>query len=297
MSNQKTNSVLVFVAVLVAAIIVIYAIMSNKPKTQPPVDGTVPAEAAGDPAGGEGSDTGAQPDDDVTRIDQTTDTTHGEVPAGGEADDQTGEVPAGGEADDQTGEVPAAAPDEEAPAAPSTLIEAAQAGDLPVLSAMIDSGMNVNATDDGGRTPLMHAAAGGHLDSVFALLNAGANAAAPRQRPPCRTRLRPRPRPTSQDRPSRAFSKTPSARPRCATPARSDQPADASAAFLISARSAPTALRIAPLSIGHITADMILPKNVSGVPSNDIVSRAPSPSGTTLITLSYRQPQLSASVV
>lgn len=164
MSNQKTNSVLVFVAVLVAAIIVIYAIMSNKPKTQPPVDGTVPAEAAGDPAGGEGSDTGAQPDDDVTRIDQTTDTTHGEVPAGGEADDQTGEVPA-------------AAPDEEAPAAPSTLIEAAQAGDLPVLSAMIDSGMNVNATDDGGRTPLMHAAAGGHLDSVFALLNAGANAA------------------------------------------------------------------------------------------------------------------------
>ena len=116
MSNQKTNSVLVFVAVLVAAIIVIYAIMSNKPKTQPPVDGTVPAEAEVDPADGEGTDTGTPPEDDITRIDQTTDTTHGEVPAGGEADDQTGEEPA-------------ATPEEEAPAAPSTLIEAAQAGD------------------------------------------------------------------------------------------------------------------------------------------------------------------------
>ena len=156
MSNQKTNSVLVFVAVLVAAIIVIYAIMSNKPKTQPPVDGTVPAEAEVDPADGEGTDTATPPEDDITRIDQTTDTTHGEVPAGGEE--------------------PAATPEENAQAVPSTLIEAAQSGDLPVLSAMIDSGMNVNATDDGGRTPLMHAAAGGHLDAVFALLNAGANA-------------------------------------------------------------------------------------------------------------------------
>ena len=165
MSNQKTNSVLVFVAVLVAAIIVIYAIMSSKPTTQPPVDGNVPADASGDPADDGDADNTAQPAEDVTRIDQTTDTTHGEVPAAGGAGEQAGDESA-------------AALDNATPAAtvPSTLIEAAQAGDLPVLSAMIDSGMNVNATDDGGRTPLMHAAAGGHLDAVFALLNAGANA-------------------------------------------------------------------------------------------------------------------------
>ncbi|MFG0260699.1 MAG: ankyrin repeat domain-containing protein [Phycisphaerales bacterium JB041] len=167
MSNQKTNSVLVFVAVLVAAIIVIYAIMSSKPKTQPPIDGTVPAAADGDTTDADNVAEQAGTGGDVTRIDQTTDTTHGEVPAGGESDEGSGEP--------SVDETPAADP---TPAAevPSTLIEAAQAGDLPVLSAMIDSGMNVNATDEGGRTPLMHAAAGGHLDAVFALLNAGANA-------------------------------------------------------------------------------------------------------------------------
>jgi ankyrin repeat protein len=40
---------------------------------------------------------------------------------------------------------------------------------------MIESGADLNQTDSGGRTALMAAAGGGHVDTVFALLNAGAD--------------------------------------------------------------------------------------------------------------------------
>ena len=162
MSNQKTNSVLVFVAVLVAAIIVVYAIMSRKPATQPTLNGQTPAGTTDDaPNPGTTDNGGAETDPGVAHIDQTTDTTHGDAPPEG-----------------QPGDDPAGATDPELPPAsvPSTLIEAAQAGDLPVLRAMLDSGMDANSTDDGGRTPLMHAASAGHIDAVFVLLNAGADA-------------------------------------------------------------------------------------------------------------------------
>lgn len=165
-SNQKTNSVLVFVAVLVAAIIVIYAITSRKPRTTPPADGLTPAGTTDSDAQSGEPDAQAEPDEGVTLIDQTTDTTRGEVPGGSDSPDAAAEP-----ADDGTG-------DQNPPdAAPTTLAEAATAGDVAALQAMIDSGMDINATDDGGRTPLMLAAGGGHLDAVFALLNAGADPA------------------------------------------------------------------------------------------------------------------------
>lgn len=166
MSNQKTNSVLVFVAVLVAAIIVIYAITSRKPVTTPPTDGLIPAGATDDIADAEDTELGTDPDEGVTLIDQTTDTTRGEVPGGPDAS----AAEEGPTDDDTGGEDPAVT-------APTTLIEAATAGDITVLQAMIDSGMDLDTTDDGGRTPLMLAAGGGHLDAVFALLNAGADPA------------------------------------------------------------------------------------------------------------------------
>ncbi|MDQ7012309.1 MAG: ankyrin repeat domain-containing protein [Planctomycetota bacterium] len=166
MSNQKTNSVLVFVAVLVAAIIVIYAITSRKPATTPPTDGLIPAGATDDIADAEDPGLGANPDEGVTLIDQTTDTTRGEVPGGADSPDAAAEP-----TDDDTGS------QDQAIALPTTLVEAATAGDVAVLQAMIDSGMDINATDDGGRTPLMLAAGAGHLDAVFALLNAGADPA------------------------------------------------------------------------------------------------------------------------
>jgi hypothetical protein len=163
-SNQKTNSVLVFVAVLVAAIIVIYAIISRKPTTSPPADSLTPANATDGGSDTGGNSANPDPDDGVTLIDQTTDTTQGEVPAGG--GDASNEDPPDDDGEGEPG----------TPAVPSTLIEAAQVGDVTVMHAMIDSGMDVNGTDDGGRTPLMHAAGGGHLDAVFVLLNEGADA-------------------------------------------------------------------------------------------------------------------------
>lgn len=157
MSTQRTNSVLVFVAVLVAAIIVIYAITGSKPTT-PPTPET--ENTAGDTGNGQSEPT---PDEGVTRIDQTTDTTEGTVPGG---ESETDEADTGNTDTDETDEA----------TAPGTIFEAAQIGDAAILQAMIDSGMDVNSTDEGGRTALMHAAGGGHVDAVFVLLNEGADA-------------------------------------------------------------------------------------------------------------------------
>lgn len=162
MSSQKANSVLVFVAVLVAAIIVIYAIVSRKPATVTgPEDGATPTSATNEDEGTARLNDSASPEDDgVTEIDQTTDTTTGEVPGGNGTDTGTD--------DDAEGQMPEP---------PATLLEAAQRGDTGALAAMVDAGADLNGTDDGGRTPLMHAAAGGHLEAVFTLLNGGADPA------------------------------------------------------------------------------------------------------------------------
>ncbi|HYB60386.1 MAG TPA: ankyrin repeat domain-containing protein [Methylomirabilota bacterium] len=54
------------------------------------------------------------------------------------------------------------------------LINAAKKGDLPRVKALIASGVDVNARDDGGMTALMNASRNGHLDVVLVLLAAKA---------------------------------------------------------------------------------------------------------------------------
>lgn len=151
MSAQKTNSVIVFLAVLVAAAIVVYAMVGRRPSkpqgpetgetppvlTPPVVDPTPPAEPNVEP--------------EVAHIDQTTDTTN--LP----------EQPAAGQ-----GAEPAPTPN---------LLDAAERGDLDAMRAMFAQGAEVNQVDAAGRTALMAAAGAGQVDAVFLLLNSGANPA------------------------------------------------------------------------------------------------------------------------
>jgi hypothetical protein len=144
---QKTNSAIVFVAVLIAAVIIVFAIFnrSGGPKTPEGSDATPPeptprlAEEDAD-------------DEGVTLIDQTTDTTN--APA---APDNT-----------------AIGLDQGEVVVPN-FIDAAERGDVVALNAMIQGGADLNQTDEAGRTALMVAAGGGHIDAVFTLLNAGAD--------------------------------------------------------------------------------------------------------------------------
>ncbi len=55
------------------------------------------------------------------------------------------------------------------------MLLAARKGDLMNVRGLIRRGMNVNAVDDTGRTPLIHAAEKGHLDIVKELCEAGAD--------------------------------------------------------------------------------------------------------------------------
>jgi len=146
---QKTNSAIVFVAVLVAAVIIVFAIFNRAgPKTPgaDETDATPPEPAPRLVEEGSGAD-------GVTLIDQTTDTTN--PPA----------APAGESAAGDGGE-----------AVVPNFIDAAERGDVAALDAMILGGAELNQADSGGRTALMAAAAGGHIDAVFTLLNAGADA-------------------------------------------------------------------------------------------------------------------------
>lgn len=154
MSTQRTNSALVFAVVLVAVVVVVFAIVKRKAST-PTVEGRDEAPLAAALPAVEGQP--ENPGDGVTHIDQTTDTTHAPVGVDG----------AGGE---PAADVPGAAP-------PTTLIEAAHVGRVEAINALIAAGADLDATDDGGRTALMAAAGAGNLDAVFALLNAGANPA------------------------------------------------------------------------------------------------------------------------
>jgi hypothetical protein len=149
---QRSNSVLVAAAILVAAAVIGYAVFSRTPGAKPTGPGE-PPPTAGDtsrPA----PDT-PDPDDAVTVIDQTTDTTHPPASDAGGTQDRD----------------PAPGPI----SPPATLVDAAERGDLAALSAMLGAGADPNGTDDNGRTALMAAAGAGHLDAVFALLDAGAD--------------------------------------------------------------------------------------------------------------------------
>ncbi|MCC7389223.1 MAG: ankyrin repeat domain-containing protein [Phycisphaerales bacterium] len=150
---QRSNSVLVAAAILVAAAVIGYAVFSRKPPAQP----TGPAEPP--PTGDTSRPAPATPDPDdaVTVIDQTTDTTH--APATDATQDPG----------------PTTEPNAPPATPPATLVEAADRGDLAALSAMLGAGADPNGTDDNGRTALMAAAGAGHVEAVFALLNAGAD--------------------------------------------------------------------------------------------------------------------------
>ena len=55
------------------------------------------------------------------------------------------------------------------------LLEAARNGRLDLVQAQVESGVNLNATDEDGNTPLMLAAEMGHLEVVSVLLDSGAD--------------------------------------------------------------------------------------------------------------------------
>ncbi len=57
---------------------------------------------------------------------------------------------------------------------PAALRRAAQRGDTATLRALLASGTDVNAADPHGRTALIEAVAGQHVDAVQLLLSAGA---------------------------------------------------------------------------------------------------------------------------
>ena len=56
----------------------------------------------------------------------------------------------------------------------SELFDAVQAGDLDNMRTLLQSGAEINASDDEGTTVLMLAAGNGHLELVAALIEAGA---------------------------------------------------------------------------------------------------------------------------
>ena len=58
------------------------------------------------------------------------------------------------------------------------LIYAAEAGQNPAVSFLLDSGADVNATDLYGKSPLIAAASAGKSDTVSLLLNRGADSKA-----------------------------------------------------------------------------------------------------------------------
>jgi ankyrin repeat protein len=56
-----------------------------------------------------------------------------------------------------------------------TLMRAAMIGHTAAVSAFLDRGIPVDATDQNKRTPLMEAAFGGHIGTVQELIDRGAN--------------------------------------------------------------------------------------------------------------------------
>jgi hypothetical protein len=55
------------------------------------------------------------------------------------------------------------------------LVRAAMIGHTDAVLAFLERGLDVNATDSAGRTPLMEAIFGGHLETALALLKLGAD--------------------------------------------------------------------------------------------------------------------------
>lgn len=59
--------------------------------------------------------------------------------------------------------------------AAAALMRAAMTGDTEALKVLINKGLNANARDEYGRTPLIEAAFGGHIEAIELLLNRAAD--------------------------------------------------------------------------------------------------------------------------
>jgi len=168
MSTQRSNAVLVFAAVLVAAIVIIYAVVGRGSSTSPGQSPEQPtATLPDDPLPLASTDAGPA-GDGVTHIDQTTDTTHAPAP------ERAGDAAPGQGA-------PAAGQDDAASAWEGLhpLHAAATRGDAEAIQALVAGGADpdgrLTGSVAGGVTPLMLAVQTGHVGAVFALLNAGAD--------------------------------------------------------------------------------------------------------------------------
>jgi len=175
MSTQKSNTIVAFAAILIALVIIGYAMTAGKKATPAasdesalqPHDTTKPGSTI--PAAGTAATQKnriASLTDTVAKIDQHTDLTKPQnAPALVPADiPPVPDEAASTKTDD-------AAADTTTP----SLLDAASQGDIAALESLIASGVDLNAADSAGKTALMAAAGEGHLDAVFVLLNAGAD--------------------------------------------------------------------------------------------------------------------------
>jgi len=180
MSTQKSNTVVAAAAIFIAVLIIVFAIVkgTSKPSASPGEKNTsesqqthtqTPTAASNDQKEPE-----ATPNQDVARIDQSTSLT---TPSAATSDKDDS-------ASSRAGVGSPATPDSAAPDKPTgkgakapTLLEAASTGNIAQLQKLIESGADIDAHDQAGRTALMAAAGDGQLKAVFALLNAGANPA------------------------------------------------------------------------------------------------------------------------
>lgn len=71
--------------------------------------------------------------------------------------------------------MPNTAPQIQDPALDAKLIQAADAGDTPAVVKLIDAGANIDARDESGRTPVMAATHGNHVETVRVLIESGAD--------------------------------------------------------------------------------------------------------------------------
>lgn len=183
MSTQKSNTIVAVASLLIALVIIGYAMTAGKKATPPASDEsathspdttkpgtTIPATGtsakhARAPSSNEKNRT-ASLTDTVAKIDQHTDLTKPQTaPALVPAD-----IPP---VTDQ--ETSPKAVDAPTGSATPSLIDAASQGDIAALESLIASGADLNISDSSGKTALMAAAGQGHLDAVFVLLNAGAD--------------------------------------------------------------------------------------------------------------------------
>ena len=178
MSTQKSNTVVAVAAIFIAVLIIVFAIVkgTSTPLASPGEENTSEPQQTHNQtptvSNNDQNEPETTPNQDIARIDQSTSLTTPSM-ATSDKDDSTSSRAVVGSP---------ATPDSAAPDNPTgkgakspTLLEAASTGNIAQLQKLIESGADIDAHDQAGRTALMAAAGDGQLDAVFALLNAGAN--------------------------------------------------------------------------------------------------------------------------